>query len=428
MLAVCLPLLLDGCLSPKKKVAARLPELRSQWTTNVVHQAALPEQTVDWAQAVSLLRVRNLKLLSGRFDITNRQDSVRQVYKDLIPTLDLRANANRSLKNLATTSLDDVTFSADSFFNIPGIVNMNARFFSARLSLLRAEMLYRLADREQFIELYKLFLSSEEVREIAAQLEAERQLAQSIQQVDRLAGQVLLEELKNRRLALEKQTDALQGSIGDLLGDRGRRWVLQTNGWPILPYAQERLPLADSNRIAQLQMKLVAVELVGAWAQVHGIKLQYWPELTIFVTGPPVYQRTAGVERFWSLGDVRASADFFWRLDTRGEVSRELRQSRRDQALQWARLRQETLALMDRLLAAQKLIVTIRQEIEQLHQLLPILEQAPRPQNYAGILKSVETIRSLREQERRLRRDLAELNTLFWFVDEQQWEGAKSGL
>src|SRR5438093_670551 len=30
--ALCLTILLAGCLSPKKKVAARLTELRSQWT------------------------------------------------------------------------------------------------------------------------------------------------------------------------------------------------------------------------------------------------------------------------------------------------------------------------------------------------------------------------------------------------------------
>ena len=390
--------------------------------------AALPEQPVNWQSAVSLLRARNLKLLSGRFDITNSQESVRQVYKDLIPTLDLRANVNRSLKNIGMTTLDDVTFSADSFFNIPGIVNMNARFFSARLTLLRTEMLYRLAEREQMIELYKLFLSFEEARQVAAELQAEQQLAESVQAVDRLAGQVLIEQLKSRRLAFERQSVDLQAAAGDLLGDHGRRWNFQTNGWPILPYPQQPLTLADSNRVAQLQMKLVAVELVAAWAQVRGIKLQYWPELTIFVTGPPLYQRTAGVEHFWSLGDVRASADLFWRLDTRGYVSRQLKQARRDQALQWARLREETLALMNKLLAAQKLIAKLGEQIDQLDQLLPVLEQAPTPQDYAGILKAVETTRSVREQERRLRRELAELNTLFWFVDEQQWESATLGL
>src|SRR5438552_10979938 len=64
-LAVCLAVLLAGCLSPRKKVAARLPGLRSQWTTNVVHQTALPEQAINWASAVSLLRTQNLKLLAG---------------------------------------------------------------------------------------------------------------------------------------------------------------------------------------------------------------------------------------------------------------------------------------------------------------------------------------------------------------------------
>ncbi len=427
-LGACLILSLAGCLSPQKKIDARVAGLRSQWTTNMAHQAALPEQIVNWQAAVAQLRARNLKLLAGRFEITNSQESVRQVYKDLIPTLDMRANVSRSVKSFAMTSFDDVTFSADSFFNIPGIVNMNARFFSARLTLLRARMVYWLAEREQIIELYKLFLGVQEAREILQQLQREQDVAESIQKSDPLAGRVLVEELKTRRLGFEKQSDALQATAADLLGDRGRRWILQTNGWPSLPYVQQPLPLQDSNRIAQLQIKLVAIEFVAAWAQVKGIKLQYWPELTIFVTGPPVYQRIAGIEHFWSLGDLRASADFFWRLDTRGYVSRQLRQARRDQQLQWMRLREESLALMDKLLAAQKLTVSIREQIEQVQQLIPLLEQVPPPQDYAGILKSIETSRSLRDQERKLRRDLAELNTLFWFVDEAQWQNSGASL
>src|SRR5437867_612476 len=111
--ALLLMLLLAGCFSPVKKLNARLPSLRSQWTSNLTHQAALPEQKADWPAAVSLLRARNLKLLAGRLDITNNQEAVRQVFKDLIPTLDLRANVNRSLRSLGTTSFDDVTFSVD---------------------------------------------------------------------------------------------------------------------------------------------------------------------------------------------------------------------------------------------------------------------------------------------------------------------------
>jgi hypothetical protein len=419
---------LAGCISPRKRVEAKIPEIRSQWASNLTQQISLPEQTLDWAEAVSLLRTRNLKLLAGRMEITNSQESLRQVFKDLIPTLDLRANVNRSLRSLATTSFDDVTLSADSFFNVPGIVNMNARLFSARLTLLRARMVYRLAEREQLIELYKSFLSFQEQRELETQFMAEERLAATIEKADSLAGQVLLEELKTRRLGLEKQRETVQASVGDLLGERGRRWKLLTNGWPVLSYTGEPLPLEDTNRVAQLQMKLVAIELVAAWAQVRGIKLQYWPELTIFVTGPPLYQRASGVQHFWSVGEIRASADFFWRLDTRGYVARQLRQARRDQTLQRARLRQETLSLMDKLLAAQKLTVYLQEQLGQLQQFIPILENGAPPQDYAGILKAVEVTRSLRDQERKLRRDLAELNTLFWFVDEEAWEKAGMGL
>src|SRR5580765_7587725 len=134
----------SGCLSPKKKVQAKTTELRSQWTTNLIHQENLPEQRMDWPQAVAFLRAHNLKLLSARMEITNSQESVRQVFKDLIPTLNLRASASRSLKSLAMTSLDDVTFSVDSFFNVPGIVNMHARLFSAKLTLIRAQLAYQL--------------------------------------------------------------------------------------------------------------------------------------------------------------------------------------------------------------------------------------------------------------------------------------------
>src|SRR6185369_15002683 len=150
-------------------------------------QTRLPEQTADWPTAVALLHAQNLKLRSARSEITNSEESVRQVFKDLIPTLNLRANVTRSLKSLGATSLDDVTFSVDSFFNVPGIVNMNARFFGARLTLLRAHLAYQLAEREQMIELYKLLLSVQETRELTAQLQAEQQLAQSIEKADPLA-------------------------------------------------------------------------------------------------------------------------------------------------------------------------------------------------------------------------------------------------
>ena len=80
----------SGCYSPRKKVAQNMHDLQFQWQTNVIHQIALPEQTLNWPQALEELE-GNLKLRRGRADITNAQGNVKQVYRDLLPTLNLRS-------------------------------------------------------------------------------------------------------------------------------------------------------------------------------------------------------------------------------------------------------------------------------------------------------------------------------------------------
>lgn len=419
--ALCFVFLTAGCLSPKKKITEQLPRIQSEWRTNVAWQAALPEQVLNWPQACSMLWANNLKLRRARNDITNNQESVRQVFQDLLPTLNLRSGVSKSIRDLSMTTLDDVTFSVDSFVNVPGLVSLNSRYFATRLGLARAKTLYQLTEREQSLELYKLFLDVQGQRELEAQLRSEKAFAESVQKVDDFAGQVLVRDIATRQLTLEKEMDGLQWKLSDVLGDRQHRWILTTNGWPGFAYETNPLPLSDTNRVAQLQMKLVAIELVGAWAQIVGIKLQYWPELNIFVTGPAVYQRINGMDKFWDASDIRLRADLFWRIDTRGYVARQLRQTRREQELQIARIRQEAIGLIDRLLAAQNLMTALGDQIRQIDQVIVLLERVPLPADFSGILKTAETNRSLRDQARKLRREMAELNALFWFVDEQQW-------
>lgn len=415
------PLLLTGCLTPGKKVAQEMPVLHARWQADVAHQSALPERALDWPAALALLRSNNLKLRSARADITNSQDLARQVYKDLIPTINLRSGIGQSLKNLPATSVNDVTFNIDSFFNIPGIVNFSSRLFAGRLQVFRALTACLLVEREQTIELYKLFLEARENDEQAAELKSERLLAAAVQRADELAGQLMLKEIKTRELSLAKNKDDFQSRLGDLLMDRQSRWILTTNGLPEFDYESHPLRLNDTNRVAQLQTRLVALELVAAWAQIKGIKLQYWPELTIFVTGPSVYQIANGLSQFWSSADIVAQADFFWTIDTRGYVGLQLRQTRREQELQKAQLEQDSRALIDRLLAAQRLAGSLLEQIKQLDQVISLLGTIPQDTDFNSILQYADSNRSLHEQRFKLRHDLAELNTLFWFVDEQRW-------
>jgi hypothetical protein len=419
---VCVVLLtLTGCLSAPKKVEQKLPEIRAQWQADVARQSSLPSRSLDWNQALDLLRAKNLKLRAARASVTNSQELATQPYRDLIPTINLRSGVTRSLANVPSTSIDDVTFNIDSFFNIPGVVNFDSRVFAGRLAFLRAQAAYELAEREQTIELYKAFIAMQDQDQLVSELKSQRALAETVQKVDPLAAQVLIRDLASQELGLAKSGDALQTLLGDLLGDRSYQWKLTTNGLPDLAYEKEPLQLSDTNRVARLQMRLVALELVRAWATIHGIKLQYWPELTIFVSGPSVFQRIGGQSHFWSSKDIQASADFFWTLDTRGIVSQQLRQTRRDQTLQEAQLRLDSQALVDKLLSAQKLSGSLRAQAEQLDELISVLDKIPQTIDFNTILQTAETTRSLRRQRFELHRNIAELDTLFWFVDEQKW-------
>jgi hypothetical protein len=418
----CLVLcLITGCTSPKKRVARQMKQLRHEWETNMLAQANLPERVLDWSSAVNLMLGHNLKLLQARTEMTNAEESVRQVFKDLIPTVNLRAGLSKRIADFGNIAANDVTLSADSFFNVPGVVGFNARLYAARLYQLRTTAAYQLAVREQMVDLYRLFYSAQELGEQKRRLEMERAAGTAMAQVDPFTGHVQLTELETRDLSHEREVKTFQDSAADLLGTREARWVFSTNGLPDLHYEKNPLPLTDTNRVAQLQMKLLAVELESARAQLMGLKLQYWPELNIFVSGPPVYQRIFGTDRFWDADQVQASADLFWNIDTRGNLARSIRQTKRQQDLQKERYRQESLTLMNRLLFTQKIIDGVEKQLTRVENQLAVLLAIPVAQNYAALEKYSMDYRNLTEQQLQLRRDLSELNALFWFVDEDAW-------
>ncbi|MDB6112637.1 MAG: hypothetical protein JWR69_4387, partial [Pedosphaera sp.] len=109
----------------------------------------------------------------------------------------------------------------------------------------------------------------------------------------------------------------------------------------------------------------------------------------------------------------------------RGYVRLQLRQTRREQELQLARLRQDSQELIDRLLAAQRLAGSLQEQVGQLDRLISLLDNVPQELDLNSLLQAADSNRSLRYQRFKLRRDLAEVNTLFWFVDEQQWASSK---
>lgn len=409
-----------GC-SPQKKVARHLNQLRYQWQTNVYYQANLPERVLDWSEAKGIMLQNNLKLKQARMELLSAEESVRQVFKDFIPTLNLRSGVSKQLTSLDRITADDITFSADSFFSIPGVVNFSARLYAARLGYLRARAAYQLAEREQIIDLFRLFYGAEELRQNASRFSVQQATATAMQQVDPFSGRLMLTELQSRELVNEREEESLQDRASALLGSREYQWIFSTNGLPQLRYHEEPLPLTDTNRVAQLQLKLLAIELEAARATLQGLKLRYWPELNIFITGPPIYQRFAGSERWWDADALRMNADLFWTIDTRGQLRRMIKQTTRQQALQLERYREETLALINRLLFTQELIGSVEEQLRRVNLQIEALLSVRPPADILAIQRYAQDYRTLIQEELRLRRELSELNALFWFVDEAAW-------
>jgi outer membrane protein TolC len=422
MLFLGLALLCSGCVySAKRRVAREIPQVGREWQTNVTTQLALKEQVLDWPAALALMKANNLKLRQTRVAVTNSEENLRQVFMDLVPTLDLHASASHTLANLSAISFDDVTFNIDSFFNFPGLASFSTRLFAARLTLMRARTINQLAEREQMIELYKLFLDALDAQDVAEDLQMDEGLVEKIRPLDEMGARTLQEEIKTRKIALEKQRLSVQDKAADVLGSRDKLWAFSTNGWPVFHYERDPLPLSETNLVAHLPIRLLAIELVGAWAQIVGMKLQYWPEVSLFISGPSLYQNVGGNSEFWDINQVRGTVDMFWRLDTRGNLRRQIRQTKRQQELEIARLRQEQQSLIAKLLAGQKLEASLREQMEVVEQLVPALAQLPPPQQLSALMNSREVYQSLRDQQHKLRRELAEVNTVFWFVDDRKW-------
>src|SRR5207237_8940237 len=127
-----------ACRAPQTQVAQRVQTLRKEWQTNLQDQASLPVRVLDWPAALARLHANNLKLRQAGTEVTNSQEAVRQVFRDLTPTLNLRSGISKRLKDFSNLSFNDVTFSADSFFSLPGVVSFAARLYASRLYELRA--------------------------------------------------------------------------------------------------------------------------------------------------------------------------------------------------------------------------------------------------------------------------------------------------
>ena len=412
-------ILASGCASPNREVVERIDKLRHESSQLVDEQSSRPLIEISWNEAVRQVQTNNLDMRTSELTLWTASNAVRQVYKDLRPDLNLTASVYKQLNSFSHWAADDVQFSAYSFVNFPGLIGFPRQLYAAKLSELRAQTAHLLLWRQKNIELYLLAKATQEWRERQAALRFQKRITAAVGAVDPAVATKLETESSKQTTQLFEQQQTLLQQTGQLLGDLSKGWLLTSNGLPTLEFSD--FDLRDTNHVGQLQLRLTAIEIEGAVAQLKGIKLQYWPDLYVGIDTPSLVQKYGQSVTYFNADSASANASLYWRLDTKGQIASQLRRGRREFELQLIKIRQEARVQIQKLLSAQRVLPDLQAQIQRLDDLLQLTSELPPPRSFEMFQQSIGSVGAIVEQRRSLQRQVDQLQTAFWLVDDSKW-------
>lgn len=417
--ALALLLFTTGCRSLPDELHQREAEVTASIAAQAAALADRPARTVVWADAVALMHAHNLALRQARDAVTTGRERLRQVNRDLLPGAAITGNLNQALSQLGDLNGDDAALSVYGFFNVPGLIQWRMRRYASELELLRAGWALELKTRELTIQLRELFVRSELLDQRRRQLA----LAQRWPQPGPLALSLDAspQKLEHETLlwSLRREAEALQDAAAELLGDAAIAWTLDPAGRPRFDYATAGPDLHDLARFGGLHRRLQAAELEGMRLRQRGIRLQYWPDLTINLTSPPFYQTRGGSS--WSAYAIFLNLGASVPLDLRGNIAQQLRETQRDFERLELELREQnarTLTGLDRARASLQLNA---RRLRLTEARLDALRALPVAQSPARTRDNLERLLALDQQRTSLLLEQTQLEALFWLLDESRW-------
>lgn len=414
-------LLLAACSSPSARLATHENERADAYLAAARRSLALEPAPLSFADALASLRARNLELRAAREAVVTAEEGVRQVYKDLLPGANLSANLSRSLTDLANLSQSDLSYSVFAYINFPGLIQLRLRDYAARLSLIRARWSYELKERELTVQLRETFLRADLLATRRRSLLASLQWEPAAPPLSGFEAGPRGIERESILYSLRTETDALQLALSQLIGDNSRLWQPDPSDLPALDYADHPPDYADTARYGRLFRQLQALDIEAAHLRERGVKLQYWPDLRLSLTSPPLYQNNGGTSTAWDVDNVLFSANTSVPLDIQGNISRQLRDARRARDLQFARMAEQLNITLQRLSASRDSLSLAARRLRIAELRLESLRTLPLTQSPESVRQNLDRLLRLDEQRTTLLLERARLEHLFWILDESRW-------
>ncbi len=410
-----------GCQSPRARIDERTTARATAYREEAARGDSLAPAPLSYTDALASLHARNLELRQARNAITSAEERARQIFKDLLPGATLSASLSRSVTDLANLSRSDLAYAAFAFVNIPGLVQLRLRHYGSQLELLRARWAYELKERELTLQLREVFLRADLLETRRRSLQASLQWTSTGSLLNGLEVDPRGIERESILYALRNEADALQLAITQLIGDGSHRWQPDPAGLPVLNYAEIPPDFADTTRYGQLFRQLQALDLEALSLRERGIKLQYWPDLRLSLSSPPLYQDSGGVRSSWDVDQVLFSANTTMPIDFQGNIGRQLRESRRDRDLQFDRMADHLSLTLQRLAASRDALALTTRRLRVADLRLQALRTLPLTQSPERVRQNLDRLLRLDEQRTTLLLERARLEHLFWILDETRW-------
>jgi len=409
-----------GCRSPSDVINRESVILDESWAHRVKSFSAREVRILTWPEAVALMKERNPLLLRADEERFRAQRGIGQVYKNLLPYMQLRMGIDKRINELDTISFDDVRWDLNAYSILSGVLTLRRDVYAAELTYLRSNLLREITSREKIIELHRMFIVSRQLQ-ITEQRLLESERALRGMPASRRSLESTPATVNHLREQLRSRQAKLQSDLMKLLDLADFRVELRDDHLPEVDYSKTPLNIADASRVGVLRRKLLAIELVGARARVTGAKLQYWPDISVFLTSGPLWTTSSGETIWWRSEDLRLSLNAYMPIDINGRIRNQVRDAKVDlEFLQREIVLRETI-LVSELEDKRQALVQVERDIldqDRKRALLMQLLSIEGAENLSERLHQWSEIEARRENALDQR---AQLNAFFLFFDEAFW-------
>lgn len=302
---LCLAVLcasLTGC-SLSKHIERVSDRLEKQYAETKIWEE-LPERTISWEQALSILRRSNPELQQAQSTIERAERETLRVYTDMIPGLSYYAYANKAIADLGNTwSHSDLTQNINVYFSLPSLTQIPYRVYAAEARAYAARKAKEGKERELESQLYQQIRKHELAEKLAA-LDA-RSSKRDLSAAD--PAQLLQQETEGHRYYAD---------IAKLLGDYSARWNILPETMPHLRWEsyEPRLDKLDPLMVCQFAMKLEQARLAQ-----YSVALNFLPTLNTNLYSPSLFSSQGGTYSgtFLDSHDTKLNLSISYSLDTR---------------------------------------------------------------------------------------------------------------